>query len=282
MTRIAVLTDSSADLTAEILAEHGITMVPLNVHFGEQSFEDRIDISPAEFMERLQREPALPRTSQPAPDRFEETFRHLGETHDAILAVLTSSKLSDTVKSATIAREAVAPAVRVSVIDSLNASLGLGLQAIRAAELVRRGLEIDEIARRLRAETTSYHTAFFVDTLEYLQREGRIGRAVSMMGTLIHLKPILRIDEGQVVPYERARTRARALEGLKEFVRGFPTIAKLAVLYSSNREDAEEFAAEFAEIVPANQIYIAQFGPVIATHLGPGALGVGIFEGESE
>jgi DegV family protein with EDD domain len=282
MRRIAVLTDSTADLTPELLRDHGITMVPINVHFGAQSFEDRVELSPPEFMERLQHEPDLPHTSHPAPARFEDTFRRLADTHDAILAVLLSSKLSDTVQSAMIARDAVAPDIKVSVVDSLNASLGLGLQAMRAAELVRVGLDLDEIVHRLRAETTSYHMAFFVDTLEYLQRGGHIGRAASVVGSVIHLKPILRIDEGQVVPYERSSTRARAVTGLKGFVQGFPTIAKLAVLYSSNREDAEQLAAEFAGIVPPGQIYVAQFGPVIATHVGPGALGVGIFEGEVE
>jgi DegV family protein with EDD domain len=122
---------------------------------------------------------------------------------------------------------------------------------------------------------------FFVDTLEYLQRGGRIGRAASLLGSLIKLKPLLRVDEGQVVPYERTRTKSRAIQGLKDFAAAFPLIAELAVLYTTDRDEAEQLASDLRSVFPRERMHLAQFGPVIGTHIGPGALGVCVFEGES-
>lgn len=281
MARIAVVTDSTADLSPELLREHQITMVPLNVHFGDEVLLDQVEISSPEFMQRLQQARRLPTTSQPAPGRFETAFRGLAKESDAILAVLISSKLSGTIQSASLARDTVAGEIDVQVVDSLNASMGLGLQVLRASRLIASGLDLHEVNGRLQAETPIYHLVFFVDTLEYLQRGGRIGRAASLLGSLIQLKPLLRIDEGQVVPFERTRTKARAVEGLKSFVKGFPTIAELAVLYSTDREQAERLADGLASAFDRSRMHIAQFSPVIGTHLGPGALGVCVFEGEA-
>ncbi|MGH2535019.1 MAG: DegV family protein [Thermomicrobiales bacterium] len=281
MARIAVVTDSTADLSPELLREHGVTMVPLNVHIGDETYKDQIEITSREFMKRLPLARQLPTTSQPAPGQFEETFRTLAADRDAVLAVLISSKLSGTIQSAGIARDAVAATLDVEIVDSLNASMGLGLQVVRAARLAASGLGVQDIARRLRAETNAYHLVFFVDTLEYLQRGGRIGRAASLLGSLIQLKPLLRIDEGQIVPFERTRTKARAIEGLKSFVKSFPNIAELAILYSTEQQDAEELADSLTNAFKRDRIHIAQFSPVIGTHIGPGALGVCVYEGEA-
>lgn len=281
MSRIAIVTDSTSDLSPDVLAAHDVTMVPLNVHFGDEVFRDQVDITTPDFMERLSQSPHLPTTSQPSPGQFEDVFRRLAASHDAILAILISSKLSGTIQSATIARDAIAGAIPVEIVDSLNASMGLGLQVLRAAELARTGQNLEAIAKRLRAETNQYHMVFFVDTLEYLQRGGRIGRAASLLGSLIKLKPLLRVDEGQVVPYERTRTKSRAIQGLKDFAAAFPLIAELAVLYTTDRDEAEQLASDLRSVFPRERMHLAQFGPVIGTHIGPGALGVCVFEGES-
>jgi DegV family protein with EDD domain len=159
--------------------------------------------------------------------------------------------------------------------------MGLGLQVLRAARLAESGHDVQEIARILRAETNAYHLLFFVDTLEYLQRGGRIGRAASLLGSLIQLKPLLRIDEGQVVPFERTRTKSRAVEGLVSFAKGFPHIEELAILYSTDREEAEEVANSLTSAFARERMHLAQFSPVIGTHVGPGAMGVCVFEGET-
>ena len=167
------------------------------------------------------------------------------------------------------------------MVDSRTGTMGLGFMAIRAAELARTGMDAAAIAARLRAEVDAYQVVFMVDTLEYLQRGGRIGRAAALIGGLLQLKPLLRVDEGQVVPYERTRTRAKALNGVVDFVRGLPRIDRLAAIHVSDPEEAETLADRLSEAasLPREQILINQIGPVIGTHIGPGAMGVALFEG---
>ncbi len=283
MARVAIVTDSTADLPPSLRDQHHVTVVPLNVHFGNEVYRDQVDITTDAFMERLQRSPVLPTTSQPASGLFEETFRDLAADHDGVVAVLISGKLSGTVMSATIARDAVADLVPVEVVDSRNASLGLGFQVLRAAELAAEGMSAPDIAARLQSETAAYHLVFFVDTLEYLQRGGRIGKAAAMVGSMLNLKPLLRVDEGQIVPFERTRTRGRARRGLIEFARSLSRTERLAVVHSTTAAEAEQLAAELSAtaLLPRDRMVVAQFGPVIGTHVGPGAMGVGVYEGET-
>ncbi len=283
MGRVAIVTDSTADLPPSLRDQHHVTVVPLNVHFGNEVYRDQVDITTDAFMERLQRSPVLPTTSQPASGLFEETFRGLAADHDGVVAVLISGKLSGTVMSATIARDAVSDLVPVEVVDSRNASLGLGFQVLRAAELAAEGMSAPDIAARLQSETAAYHLVFFVDTLEYLQRGGRIGKAAAMVGSMLNLKPLLRVDEGQIVPFERTRTRGRARRGLIEFARSLPRTERMAVVHSTTAAEAEQLAAELSAtaLLPRDRMVVAQFGPVIGTHVGPGAMGVGVYEGET-
>jgi DegV family protein with EDD domain len=280
MARVAIVTDSTADLSPELRERYGITMVPLTVQIEDHVYRDQIDLSTDQFVERLRTVKTLPTTSQPSPDRFESTFRELAADHDAIVAVVISSKLSATIQSATMAAEAVAGEIPVEVVDSRTGSMGLGLQAIRAAELAQTGMEAAAIAAQLRAEVDNYQVVFFVDTLEFLQRGGRIGRAAALIGGLLQLKPLLRVDEGQIVPYERTRTRSKATSGLVDFAQGFPRIERLAVIHVSDPEAATTLADRLAEAtsLPREQILVSQIGPVIGTHIGPGAMGLALFE----
>jgi len=278
MARVAIVTDSTADLTPDQLATHGITMVPLNVHFGDETFQDQVEISTDQFMDRLASASTLPTTSQPSAGQFEQAFRDLANDHDAIVAVLLSSKLSGTVQSATIAAEAVAETIPVVVVDSLNASLGLGFQAMRAAALRDEGHETTTIGDRLREEVTSYHLLFFVETLEHLRRGGRIGKAATMVGSLLQLRPLLRVDEGLVVPFERTRTRGKALNALVDFAKGLNGVDVAAALYNTTPDDAATLAGQIQALVPEHEVLVAQFSPVLGTHVGPGAVGLAVRE----
>ncbi len=282
MPRIAIVTDSTADLPPALRDELGITVVPLNVHFGDQVFRDQVDLSTEAFMERLTRSAVLPHTSQPSPGAFATVFEELAREHDGIISIHISGKLSGTVQSAQLAKTQLADRIPIEVIDSRNASLGLGLQVLRAAELAATGLGLADLARQLRDETDRYHLVFFVDTLEYLQRGGRIGRAAALAGSVLRLKPVLRIEEGQVVPHERTRTRARALAVLEQFVRSLARIERFAVVHSTSPEDAERLAVSLGSLTPQKPPIVATFGPVVATHAGPGAVGVIAFEGERD
>jgi DegV family protein with EDD domain len=274
MDRVAFVTDSTSDLPPEVLAAHDIAVVPLNLHIDDHTFRDQLDISTEEFHARLVATETLPTTSQPGVSAFRDAFRLLAPTHDSIVAILVSSKLSDTVESATTAAEEVATEIPVEIVDSFNVSLGLGFQVLHAKELGSAGLDSAEIALRLRANVDSYQLVFFVDTLDYLKRGGRIGTAATLAGSLLKLKPVLHIDEGQIVPFERARTKAKAIAALDRFARSWPAVNRLGVLYSSDRAGAEQLLDSLAVEVPADRVVISQIGPVLSAHLGPDVMGV--------
>lgn len=275
---VAVVTDSTCDLPPEVAAAHGITVVPLNVHFGNEAFRDQIDITTDQFMSRMEGSQKLPTTSQPSVGTFEAVFRDAAETHDEIVCVVLSSKLSGTHQSAQIAAMNVAETIKVELVDSLNVTYGLGFQALRAAELAAQGQDAATIASTLRAELNRYHVVVFVETLEHLRRGGRIGKAAQMVGSLLQLRPILRIDEGQVVPFERTRTRSKAMEALAEFAGSVGVPEEIAVLYNTTPDDARKVADKVAVLTPERDIIVAQLGPVIATHIGPDVLGMVIKE----
>lgn len=276
--RIAIVTDSTSDLTPETQVRYGITVVPLNVHFGQESFKDQIDLTTDQFMSRLASASKLPSTSQPSVGLFEETFRLLANDYDEIVCILISSRLSGTVQSASLAAEAVADTIPVEVVDSQNCSYGLGFQAIRAVELASSAHSAAEVAAQLVSELNAYQLVFFVDTLEHLRRGGRIGKAAQLVGTLLQLKPLLRVDGGQVVPFERTRTRSKAMAALVAFARDIPSIDRIAVIYNTTPDDAARLAEQVRPLADGGEIPIIQFGPVIAAHIGPDAVGLAIRE----
>jgi DegV family protein with EDD domain len=275
--RVAIVTDSTSDLPAKLRERLGIAMVPLNIHIGSEAFRDQIDLSTDEFMQRLAETEDMPSTSQPSSGLFEQTFQELGKDHDEIVCVLISSRLSGTVQSAQIAANAVDDTIRVEVVDSLNATLGCGFQVLNAAWLASEGLGAEAIATQLRSHTSSYHVVFFVETLDHLRRGGRIGKAASLLGSALRLRPLLRVDEGQVVPFERTRTRRRAIAALVEFAESLPGIERITVLYNTTPEDADLLSARISSLARQKpEIPVAQLGPVLGTHVGPGTLGLAI------
>lgn len=276
--RIAIVTDSTADLPDEVREAANITRVPLNLHFADTTYLDQVSITTDEFMDLMTSTSHLPTTSQPSVGAFEEVFMSLAETHDAIVCVLITSRLSGTVQSAQLAANAVSNQIRVEVVDSLNATASLGFQAVRASELAKAGRSVDEIATILRAEVTLYDTLFFVETLEHLRRGGRIGKAAQLLGSLLQLKPLLRIDEGQVVPFERSRTRSRAIGSLKQFAENLASIDQIVVLYNTTPDDAATLARDLETALGIAQIDVRQISPVLGTHVGPDVLGLAIKE----
>ena len=282
MTRtVAIITDSTSDLTPETQERHGITVVPLNVHFGQETFQDGVDLDADAFMEKMATADRLPTTSQPAVGAFESAFRELAVDYREICCVLISGKLSGTAQSATLAAEAVADLVRVEIVDSESVTYGLGFQVLRAAALADQGLDAAGIGETLAAETASYHVVFFVETLEHLRRGGRIGKAAQLLGSMIQLRPLLRVEGGQIVPFERTRTRSKATAALLDFARDLASVEKAAVFYNTTPEDAVDLARHLADVTKT-EVEAIQVGPVISTHVGPGVLGVVLKEGPGE
>ena len=271
------MTDSSADLPAELAAEAGIIVVPVTAD-PERELAQGLDVAGRDLGDQA----AQPEMVM----AFMRAYAEVGRTLDAVVAVLLSSRLGGVVGAAreAAARMTVMPPLEIEIVDSRSASLGLGFQALRAVELAQQGASASEIASALRAELHRYHVVFFVESLEHLQRSGRIGRSAAMIANALQLKPLLRIDEGQIVPYERARTRARAMAELTAFVRDLPAVERCAVLYATDRNDAALLAdalVEEAGISPA-VIGIHQIGATVAAHVGPGALGIAVVEPDAQ
>jgi DegV family protein with EDD domain len=276
---VRIVTDSTADLPPEVAAELGITIVPLQVAFGSEVYRDGVDLTPDEFYRRLAGSSTLPTTSQPSIGEFEQQYERLCYDTDSILSVHISSLLSGTYNSALLARDSFRNRCTVEVVDSRLASMGLGLVAVNCARLARQGATLKEVTHLAKRMIPNVHIAFVVETLEYLQKGGRIGRAQAFLGSLLSIKPVLRIEEGEVRPVEKVRTRAKALDRLVEFVELFPDVEELSVIYSTTPGDAEEILKRVGSLVPRERTIVSQVGPVVGAHTGPGVIGVVAYQG---
>lgn len=276
--RIAVVTDSTSDLAPDVAAANSITVVPLHVSFGGQEFRDGVDLSVAALMEQMATSSQLPVITHPSAETFEEIFRNLADTHDEVLVITLSSRLGETFQSAQLAAEAVGHLITATVIDSATISVALGSQVLQASKLARAGSSMAEIQAALASEADLFETVLFVDGLEHLRKGDRIGKATQLLGTMLQLRPLLRVEEGQIVPFERTRTRSRAISALVDFVRDVDAISEVTVLYTSTPDDAQSLAEQISEATGLGAIPTVQVGPVIAAHLGPGTLGVSLKE----
>ena len=278
---VKVITDSTADLPPALAEDLGITVVPLNVHFGTEVYRDGVEITADEFYRRLVTASRLPTTSQPTPGDFLSAYDEMGQTTDEILSVHVSAKLSGTMNSATQAREEYGGACRIEIIDSLQGSMGLGMLAIAAAEAARRGDSLDDVVTETRAAIPKVGFIGLLDTLEYLEKGGRIGKAQAFMGSLLRIKPLLTIRDGEAHPLERARTRAKGVDRMCELVQAEMPLKDLAVVYTTTPDEARALAQRLQSHLPQGEVILSQVGPVVGTYLGPGVLGVA-FRKQSE
>jgi DegV family protein with EDD domain len=270
---VRVVTDSTSDIPQTLVEELGITLVPLFVHFGEEGYRDRVEIDADTFYQRLTQSRLFPTTSVPPPSTFLEVYQELAKDAEGIVSVHISSKLSGTWSSAKTAAAEAALACPLEVVDSGTATMALGLVVIEAARAAQRGASFEEVLEVTRGAMQRSRLFFMVETLEYLQKGGRIGRARSLLGTLIQIKPILTVRDGEVHPARQVRTRAKAVEALYEMVVQHQPFQALSVLYTTDTEDARTFRDRLAAHFPAEQIIVARAGPVIGAHVGPGGLG---------
>ncbi len=270
---VRVVTDSTADLPRELAESLGITVVPLHVHFGEETFEDGVTITKDEFYRRLPTGPTLPKTSAPAAGTFTEVYDGLLSETDEIISIHISSKLSATYSSALLGRDGVNAGGRIGVIDSYSASIGLGLLAVRAALSAREGMPLDAIVEDIVAAAPRTKYFGVVDTLEYLHKGGRIGMATALLGSLLNVKPILGLRDGVAHPIERVRgTRQKAFDRLCEMMANYGSISSLAVAHTTAEEEMELLAARLAQFFPADRIIKSRCGATLGTYLGPNTL----------
>ncbi len=271
---VRVVTDSSCDLPAEVVAEHGIEVVPLTIRFGNEEFVDRVDLSPAQFWARCASSSTLPETAAPAPGAFEQAFRRAAEAGaDGVVCINLAAKLSATSQSALTAAEAVADDIPVKVVDSKSVTLGLGMIVVEAARLAAGGATLDEVTKAAEdlAGRTRVHGA--LDTLEYLKRGGRIGAAQALLGSILSVKPIIEVRDGAVEPGPKQRTRSKALAYLVGRVASEPAVENLAVLHG-DAPDLGAFLGLLAPHFPPERVVVGDLGAVVGTHTGPRTIGV--------
>jgi DegV family protein with EDD domain len=274
--KVAIVTDSTADLPPQLLKQRSITVVPLTLNFEGRSLLDGVDIRPSEFYRKLPNATTHPTTSQPSPGRFAEAYAELLRDHDEVVSIHISEKLSGTYASAVQGAE-MTDANRVRVVDSQLVSMSLGLITLAASTMAGEGAAASSIVERVSGMRDRVQTYFSVATLEFLRRGGRIGRASALLGSVLQVKPVLCIREGLVTPLERVRTFDRALNRIVELTREVDTGKGLCVIvgHGDAEADAERVARELEPI--AETLMIQPLGPVVGAHAGPGVVGVGCY-----
>lgn len=277
---VKIVTDSLSDITSDMAEGLGITVVPLTVLFGRESFLDRVTITTDEFYHRLTHGDIWPTTTQPPPSVFADVYNKLAEETNEILVITLSSKLSGTYESALNARGSVQKECRIEVIDSLTVAMGLGLVVITAAKAAQAGASLDEVVDLVNKALLRSHFIVYFDTLKYLAKGGRIGKAKGLLGAMLSIKQILTVKDGEMSPVTRARSLAAGMNYLYNSVAGIPHIEALAVEHTTSPDEADKLAERLSSIVPKERIYRSTVSPVLGTHGGPNAVAVTVLEAE--
>ena len=270
---IKIITDSTSDIPKELAKELDITVVPQYVIFGNKCYKDRIDISDDEFYAKLVNDNILSTTSQPTVQDFLAIYNELSADADGIISIHISTGLSGTVNSAEQAKKLIDTKCPIEIIDSKKISMALGLAVINAAKMAKSGMGFQEIVDAVHQMIPCIHELVMFDTLEYLARGGRIGKARSLVGSLLNIKPLLNLKDGEFAPVLQVRNKDRAKKKLLEFVSSFENIEDLCGLHSTNREEIAELIGRVQNF-PAERVIMSRLGPVIGTHTGPGVLAI--------
>ncbi|MBC8450390.1 MAG: DegV family protein [Chloroflexi bacterium] len=288
MVKTALVTDSSAYLPPALMQKHRVQVIPLYIHFGAESLRDGVELTTAEFYDRLARADTLPTTSQPSVGDFLELYRRLGQDAEAIVSIHISSGLSGTVPSALGARQVLSAEAAeagvdpptIHVVDSTLTSAGLGLLVTAAARAIEAGQPAQAVVRTVEELIPRMRVIFVVDTLEYLQKGGRIGGAAALLGSMLQVKPILHLTGGRIDVLEKVRTARKAkqrLLGIMEEQVGQAGAVHAAVIHANAPPEAEMLRQQVADRFQCRELFVCELSPAIATHVGPGAVGVAFY-----
>ena len=267
----AIVTDSAADIPADLLKKNNITEVPVIVNFGDESFKENVDLS----ADDLQNSKEFPTTSQPAVGDFIDVYSNLAKKHDSIISIHISSKLSGTFNAAEQAAKEVGNSkCNITVVDTLSVSMGTGLIALEVAKSVKSGMKSADAVNYANELSEKGKIFVAVSTLEYLKKGGRIKGAAALIGGFLNVKPILTNVDGLVENWAKPRTMLRALSQIRDAAEGYVNIQNMAVLHTTQGFDARALASSLADHKYDGEILRSQFGPALGAHLGPGAVGV--------
>ena len=271
---IRVVTDSASDIPGSVAQKLGISIVPLTISFGKEVYRDGVDLNAEEFYSKLAQSKTLPKTSQPSVASFMDVYKTLAQQDDEIISIHLSSKLSGTYDAALLAKKATTQDCHIEVVDSKSVSMGTGLTVVAAAKAIQEGASFKEALDVAYCSIPRVHLLAFLQTLEYLEKGGRLGKGKALLGSLLHVKPMITVREGEVQPFGIARTTKGALQRLYDFVNTLLHIRGLSIIYTTVSKEIEILAKLLAPIFPRERILMAQAGSILGTHTGPGTLAV--------
>jgi len=273
-----IVTDSTSDLPEEIVEEYGIEIVPLTVRLGDKVFRDYYDVSPAEFYQMLRETDDFPRTSQPSVEEFISTYKKIGDKED-IISIHISTKMSATAQSASLALQQL-PGWKVGVIDSGLVSVGLGILVIEAAKAAKAGADAREVFGLVERLMSKIKVYFSVDSLDFLQKGGRIGRAAAFLGTMLKIKPLLDVSGGIVSPVEKLRGTSKLIGRMVDIVKEDSSKHGDIVagfIYGESEENVSNLISQLSNSVKYTELYRRNIGTVITSHAGPTAFAIGYY-----
>jgi DegV family protein with EDD domain len=280
---VKIVTDSLSDLTKEHITDLPITVIPLTVLFGHETYLDRVTITTEEFYRRLISGPNLPTSTQPAPADFAGAYDKLASETNEILSITLSSKLSGTYQSAKAGVDLMTSRkCRVEVIDSKTVAGGLGLVVLAAASRAKKGMNLDKLIDFVTKALTRSHFVAYFDTLKYLAKGGRIGKAAGLLGSVLSFKPILTVKDGEMSPVTRLRSRAAGIEYMHNFIETYKNIESVSIEHSTDTEAADALAKKFVENHPKIPVMRSAVSPVLGVYGGPNAIAVTVLEAEGK
>ncbi len=269
---IKIVTDSGSDISPEVAKELGITVVPVYIYFGEKAYKDVVDIGPDELYQRLAEGPIHPTTTQPMPADFAEVYSSLSRDADAIVSIHLPTRVSGTCNAAIQGIEIAKPECEVHVVDSFTVSVGLGIIATAAARVAKAGASLAEVLEESKKAISQTQIRGLLDTLHYLLKGGRITKAKALVGTLLKVKPILKMRDGEIIQAGMARSYASGIEQLFEFVRSYPRLKEVAIAHSTVPDEAAMLKKRIVSIIDEERIQMSRLGAGLGVHGGPGTL----------
>lgn len=280
MSIVKIVTDSNAQLAPGVAERLGIHVVPLRIQQGKRISREGIDITAQNYFARLERNSPLPLDLPPTQQELADLYTRLHRETDQILSLHVSARINDTWA---VARTAAAPLLgrcRIMVVDSQMVSFGLGILVEAAAEAAAAGTRLDEVVRLVRGMVPHLYGAFFVETLDYLERSRHISKAQALLGAMLGIKPMLAVEDGELAPAEKVHTRERAAEKLAEFISEFSHIHKMAILQHGFEQETDALLQQIHTQLPNRNVPVYTYSPSLACHLGPSAMGVIVYEGQ--
>jgi len=272
--KIAIVTDSASDLPVELVKKYDIKVIPLNIHFGEEVYQDGVNLSPKEFYLKLKEFSKIPKTSQPAPGQFMQVYKELLKNHEEVISIHLSSTLSGTYQAALLSKQML-EREEIEVIDSYSGSMGVGFLVLEAAQMAKNGKSKQEIVARVENLKQSLNLIGVFDSLEHLQKGGRIGKAQALLGILLNVKPLLIFHNGSLDTLGKARGRKKAWQTLVTYMQEniqADQPLRVCIMHAAAEEEAKRVETLLRENFQCQEIFSTYLGPTIGTHLGPGVV----------